>query len=221
MFDFDTATNEIFLYDEIGPSWAGMIDASVVINALAEMSGRVTVRINSPGGSVDEGIAIFNALKRHTGGVDTVADSLAASISSYILQAGETRRVADNSMVMIHDPWTIALGNAEELRAVADIIDKYKARIVPEYASRASIENDEVSAMMSAETWMTGEEAINSGLADELEGTAVEPVAVSDGLLARFKNAPEALIKRDVAAGTKTPYPRNRELSKIKTKLLT
>jgi len=90
MFAVDTKTNEIFLYDDIGPAWLGMIDATSVIAGLKQMEGkRVLLRINSPGGSVDEGAAIYNAIKRHPGGVDVAIDGLAASIAGYIAMAGE------------------------------------------------------------------------------------------------------------------------------------
>ena len=126
MFSFDVQNSEIMIYDEIGPSWWGLIDAQSVIGALAQMEGsHVTFRLNTPGGSVDEGIAIYNALKRHKGGVTTIVDSLAASMGSYLLQAGSERIVASNAMVMVHDPWSIALGNSEELRKTADVLDKW------------------------------------------------------------------------------------------------
>ncbi len=110
MFAVDTKTNEIFLYDDIGPAWLGMIDATSVIAGLKQMEGkRVLLRINSPGGSVDEGAAIYNAIKRHPGGVDVAIDGLAASIAGYIAMAGEKVTIAANARMMIHDPWTMAI----------------------------------------------------------------------------------------------------------------
>lgn len=169
MFSYDLDASEINIYDEIGPSWWGLIDAETVITALDQMKGKhVTVRLNTPGGSVDEGISIFNALKRHSGGVTTVVDSLAASMGSYILQAGEQRLVASNAMVMVHDPWTITMGNAEALRKDAETLDKYALRMIPDYASRSGKTDAEVIGIMSEESWYTGQEAVDAGFADSV-----------------------------------------------------
>jgi ATP-dependent protease ClpP protease subunit len=187
MFSFDAELGEMRIYDEIGPAWWGLIDADTVIDALSKMDGKpVTVRLNTPGGSVDEGIAIYNALKRHKGGVTTMVDSLAASMGSYLLQAGERRIVASNAMVMIHDPWTIAYGNAEELRKNADVLD---------YAERSGKTEDEVKAIMAEETWYAGKEIVDAGWADEIGiESDVEPVTA--GLHKMAKNAPAALFEK-------------------------
>lgn len=167
MFSFDLDAREINIYDEIGPAWWGLIDAAIVKNALDQMKGKhVTVRLNTPGGSVDEGISIYNALKRHDGGVTTVVDSLAASMGSYILQAGENRLVASNAMVMIHDPWTITMGNATALRKDAETLDKYALRMIPDYAGRSGKTDDEILAIMAEESWYAGREAVDAGFAD-------------------------------------------------------
>jgi ATP-dependent Clp endopeptidase proteolytic subunit ClpP len=169
MFSFDLGTNEISIYDEIGPAWWGLIDANMVISALDQMKGKhVTARLNTPGGSVDEGINIFNALQRHKGGVTTVVDSLAASMGSYILQAGERRLVASNAMVMVHDPWTITMGNATALRKDAETLDKYALRMIPDYAARSGKTDDEILAIMAEESWYAGKEAVGAGFADEV-----------------------------------------------------
>jgi ATP-dependent Clp endopeptidase proteolytic subunit ClpP len=168
MFSFDLDASEISIYDEIGPAWWGLIDANMVISALNQMKGKhVTARLNTPGGSVDEGINIFNALQRHKGGVTTVVDSLAASMGSYILQAGERRLVASNAMVMIHDPWTITVGNATSLRKDAETLDKYALRMIPDYAARSGKTDDEILAIMAEESWYAGKEAVEAGFADE------------------------------------------------------
>lgn len=213
MFAVDTKSNEIYLYDDIGPAWLGMIDAGLVMEALSQIGQdqRVTVRINSPGGSVDEGVAIFNLLRRHPGGVDTVNDSLAASMGSYLFMAGESRIVADNSRVMIHNPWTIAIGNAEELRSVADTLDTYSASTVGTYASATGQDPEQIREWLAAETWFTADEAVAQGFAHSVEGEAVDPVQVVEG---RFQNTPEAILK-PAEGGTRTPYPVQRERARI------
>lgn len=207
MFSFDTTSGELWIYDEIGPAWWGLIDAASVLDALAQMKDKhVTVRLNTPGGSVDEGIAIYNALRSHKAGVTTVVDSLAASMGSYILQAGERRIVAGNAMVMVHDPWSIAIGNAAEFRKSADVLDKYAARMVPDYAKRAGKTDDEIKQIMADEGWYTGQEAVDEGFADEVaESSDVEPVVA--GLRHIAKHVPQSLAGRQFKAGDNTQFP--------------
>lgn len=202
MFSYDLDSSEINIYDELGPAWWGLIDAQTVTNALDQMKGKhVTVRLNTPGGSVDEGIAIYNALVRHKGGVTTVVDSLAASMGSYLLQAGEERRVASNAMVMIHDPWTITMGNATALRKDAETLDKYALRMIPDYAKRSGKSDDDILAIMAEESWYAGKEAVDAGFADVVEeyaqGRAVQPVMA--GLHRVCGKIPESLkqLQRD------------------------
>lgn len=198
MFAYDTEKKTIHIHDEIGPSWWGLIDGGVVNQALSEMGGSdVTVHLNTPGGSVDEGIAIFNSLIRYPGKVTTVVDSLAASMGSYLLQAGETRVVSSNSMVMIHDPWTIAMGNSAELRKGADTLDKYAIRMIPDYSRRSGKSDDEILQIMADETWLAGQEIIDEGFADVMESnakaTAYRPMVA--GLHRYCSKIPESLQK--------------------------
>ena len=217
MFDVNNETGEIWIYDEIGPEWWGLIGAESVIGALAGMQGkRATVRLNTPGGSVDQGIAIYNAIKRHPGGVDIVVDSLAASMGSYLLQAGVTRRVATNAMVMIHDPWSIAIGNSSELRKEADVLDKYAQRMVPDYAAASGKSEDEIREIMLEETWLVGQEIVDAGFADEvIEQAIVEPVV--SGLHKVARKAPAGLRGKH-SAGDRRPYPVHREAARIAAK---
>jgi ATP-dependent Clp endopeptidase proteolytic subunit ClpP len=166
MFSYDLKKSEIFIYDVIGdPEW-GMIGAMQVIDALDKMQGkRATVRINTPGGSVDEGIPMFNAMTRHDGGVDTIVDGIAASMGSYLMLAGINRKVSRNAMVMIHNPMTIAFGNSIELRKSADVLDMYRERMLPEYAAKTGKTVDEIKPLLDAETWYVGSEIIENGFA--------------------------------------------------------
>lgn len=196
MFSYDLDTSEISIYDEIGPSWWGLIDAQTVTNALDQMKGKhITVRLNTPGGSVDEGIAIYNALTRHKGGVTTIVDSLAASMGSYLLQAGEQRIVASNAMVMIHDPWSISMGNATNLRKDADVLDKYALRMIPHYAARSGKTDDEILQIMAEESWYAGKEAVEAGFADvvqdDVQAKAIQPMIA--GLHRMCSKMPEGL----------------------------
>lgn len=220
MFKVNSDSGEIFLYDEIGPAFWGMIDAATVIETLDAMQGRrVTIRINSPGGSVDEGVAIYNALQRHNGGVDVAIDSLAASAASFIAMAGESITIAKNAMVMIHSPWTLAIGNSTELRNQADILDKYNENLVGIYADRSGKSSEEILGILADETWYTAQEAVESGFADQVGNLVVdEQASVAAG---RYKKTPKNFLIPDkkVAAkvGDKTPF--NYELQDIELRL--
>lgn len=218
MLKYNVESAEIFIYDEIGPSYWGLVGADEVSEALAQMSGkRVTVRLNSPGGSVDEGVAIYNAMRRHAGGLTVIVDGLAASMASYLLQAGEERVVASNSMVMVHDPWTIAIGNAEQLRKGADVLDKYRDRLVPDYANRSGRDADDIRAMMAEETWMAGQEIVNAGFADRVEdGADVAPSGLA--FLGKIANKiPKQVFERAEYCRKmmETPYPRKAAAAKM------
>ena len=205
MFDFDSATGEVFIYDDIGPAWMGMIDASTVMAAIKGYEGRLTVRINSAGGSVDEAIAVYNALERHKGGVDVAIDSLAASAASYIAMVGKSISIADGGMVMIHSPWTLAMGNSSELRKTADILDKYEERIAGAYKKRMGLDDEAMKALLADETWYNATEAIAAGLADSAGNVAVDPVPVAEG---RFAKTPKSLLAK-VDGGTRCKYSRS------------
>lgn len=211
MFDFDSNTSEIFLYDDIGPAWMGMIDSSSVIAALKQMptDAPVTLRINSAGGSVDEAIAIYNAIQRHEGTVNVAIDSIAASAASFIAMAGEKVFIADGGAIMIHSPWTLAMGNATELRKTADVLDLYEDRLFNAYMGRMGkkYKDKEVRQMLADETWFTASDAVEAGLADSVENIKAEPAVVAEG---RYAKTPQMfLIKKE--AGERTPYPHARE----------
>jgi ATP-dependent protease ClpP protease subunit len=211
MFNFDSNTSEIFLYDDIGPAWMGMIDSSSVIAALKQMptDAPVTLRINSAGGSVDEAIAIYNAIQRHDGTVNVAIDSIAASAASFIAMAGEKVFIADGGAIMIHSPWTLAMGNATELRKTADVLDLYEDRLFNAYMGRMGkkYKDKEVRQMLADETWFTASDAVEAGLADSVENIKAEPAVVAEG---RYAKTPQMfLIKKE--AGERTPYPHARE----------
>ena len=126
-FAVNTATEDsadLYFYDVIGDSWVGSDAATVVKEIKALKSKRLNVHISSPGGSVFDGIAIYNALTSHPSDVTVYVDGLAASIASIIALAGKKVVMAENAMFMIHNPWTWTAGNAEELRKQADTLDQ-------------------------------------------------------------------------------------------------
>jgi ATP-dependent Clp protease protease subunit len=200
---------QLLLYGEIAArAWymdAGeVISAEEVLQALAELKGApdLTVRINSVGGDVFEGVAIYQALARFEGKVRVEVDALAASIASVIAMAGDRIVVAGNAMLMIHRAWTIAMGNQEELQRVVDSLTKVDESIVNTYAARVGDKatREQLVAWMAAETWLTAQEAVERGFADEAGELKAGAVAVvPDG---RYRNTPAALL---VPAGSGDP----------------
>lgn len=154
---------EILLYDEIG-YWG--VTAGAFQQALLQAGdGPVRVRINSPGGDVFDGLAIFNALAAHKGGVETVVDGLAASMASVIALAGPMT-MQDSSMFMIHNAWTFMAGNRHDLTKQAGVLGKIDGQIAAIYGAKTGLSAEEIAAAMDAETWLTAAEAKTAGYAD-------------------------------------------------------
>lgn len=168
---------EIYLYDEIG--WFGTT-AGDFVDELSDIDSKnIDVHINSIGGSVFDGIAIFNALRSHSARVVTRVDSAALSIASVIAQAGEERIMLSGSQMMIHEAWGLAIGAADDMREYADILDRQTDNIAGIYAERVggSGKKSHFLAAMKGEKWMNADEAVDEGLADRVERpTAAEPV---------------------------------------------
>lgn len=180
---------EVLMYDEIG-FWG--IQAKPFIEELQALdAGTIHVRINSPGGSVFDGIAIANALRQLDATVVTHVDALAASIASVIALAGDEVRMADNAFLMIHEAWTVSIGNAKQLRADAALLDKLGGSIVDAYTKKTGASKDQVLAWMAAETWFTAAEAKDEGFIDSIDG---ESDAEASFDLSVFAHAPAALV---------------------------
>ncbi len=169
-YEFNALANgnaEIYVYDEIG-FWG--ITAKDFARDLKEIDPKseINLRINSPGGSVTDGIAIFNLLKNHKATVNVYVDGLAASMASVIAMAGDTITMPENALMMIHNPWGGAMGDADELRKTADVLDKMKVALISAYSSKTGLDADAIAEMMTAETWMTGSEALEIGFATQV-----------------------------------------------------
>lgn len=161
--------NEVWIYDTIGSGWFEEgVTAKGVKDELAKLDKKqpLNVHIDSPGGNVFEGVAIRAQFAAWKAGVNVFVDGLAASAASYIATIGDTVTMADGSMIMIHDPWTMAVGNSAEMLKVAETLDKIAGNLVSAYAKKSGRSDDEVRAAMIAETWLTADGAIEFGLAD-------------------------------------------------------
>lgn len=163
----------LYIYGEIGP-WG--VRAKDVLQVLSELTGPVEVHINSMGGSVFEGLAIYQALREYAHNVTVVVDGLAASAASFIMLAGNTIEVGLAAHVMIHEASAVCMGTAAEMRATAEMLTKCTKSIASLYAKRSGTPADEWLTAMAAETWYVGQEAIDAGLADAIRGDdATEP----------------------------------------------
>lgn len=160
-------TAEILVYDSIG-GFFGMWADEFIDQLNAVTASNIKLRINSPGGSVFEGIAIANAIRHHPANVTVYVDSLAASIASVIMLAGDKVVMMPGSQTMIHAASTACYGNATEMRETAELLQKQTVNIAMAYQSRAGGTVDEWLARMDAETWLNAEETIALGLADEI-----------------------------------------------------
>lgn len=207
--------NEIFIYDDIGPDWAGMVSAKFVTDELAKYKEQpVTVRINSPGGFVSEGQAIYNALRRHSQSGHKVTieiDALAASIASHIAMAGDEILMAENAMMMIHKAWTWMAGNADAFRKEAGVLDKFDDTLAETYVARSKGDKDKILQMLTDETWLTAKEAVDIGLADGIGQPLNVAACVKPG---RFAKMPDMVtveeLEREKAVASRIAVARGR-----------
>ena len=167
MIEIRNELNEILLSGVVGDGWGeDPITHLAVEKALRAFNGSpVTVRINSPGGAADEGIGIYNAMKSYSGEITTINDSLAASAASVIFLGGSKRLMSQGSRVMIHRALAFALGNQEELRKTIAALEAYDKSLVAIYAEYMDKTAAEIETMMSNETWINADEAIDLGIA--------------------------------------------------------
>jgi len=184
---------DVLIYDSIG---AFGVSASLFAQSIQAIAKPVlNVRLNTPGGNVFDGIAIFNALRAHPAKVVVHVDGLAASIGSVIAMAGDEIRIARNAYMMVHNPFGAVAGDAEEMRAMAATLDKVRDTLAQTYADRSGKKSvREIKQMMDAETWLTAKEAKAAGFADTITDADGEPVRAS-AELAIFNKAPEAVLR--------------------------
>ncbi|HNW09992.1 MAG TPA: Clp protease ClpP [Candidatus Rifleibacterium sp.] len=194
--------NELMLYGTIG-SYYDELDGKKIVEQIKAMTGNITVRVNSPGGDVFDGIAIMNALKDHgkeKGSVTVIVEALAASIASVIaVGAADELIMQEGSYLMVHNPWTIAIGDAKEFEQVAGVLRQLSGTLASIYARKTGKDKDEMQALMDAETWIDSAKALELGFADKAEGE--EPASVENFDLSMFDKVPEEL--RIAAKGAK------------------
>jgi ATP-dependent Clp endopeptidase proteolytic subunit ClpP len=205
---------EIYVYDEIG-YWG--VTAKDFARDLKEIkpNGSIDLHLNSPGGSVTDGIAIYNLLKNHTSTVNVIIDGLAASMASVIAMAGDTITMPENALMMIHNPWGGASGDADDLRKTAEILDKMKSALISAYATKTGKDTQEISDLMDAETWMTGSEALAMGFATQTSAEVLLSASFDISKLDNFKSKKQSFFKP--LAGAVDDNPQGGIMPKLET----
>lgn len=191
---------EVAIYDEIGAHGVSAKGFLAELGALPEGTP-IDLRLNSPGGSVFDAVAIYNAIKRHEGTVTVWIDGIAASAASYVAMAGDEIVMPENAFLMIHDPAGLVMGTAADMRAMAEALDKVGDSLAAGYAAKSGRPADEIAALMAAETWLDAAEALALGFADRL----ADPVRIAASFdIGRFRNAPPALAEAVEAGAVET-----------------
>ncbi|EQC1413040.1 head maturation protease, ClpP-related, partial [Providencia rettgeri] len=183
---------DIYIYDEIG-MWG--ISARRFTEDLISLGNinHINLHIHSPGGEVFEGIAIYNQLKNHNATITVYIDGLAASMASVIAMVGDEVKMPKNAMMMIHKPWGVSWGDANDMRDYADLLDKVENVLIPAYMEKTGKTKEEIEAMLGEETWLTAEECVEHGFANSV----IEPVkamaSLSSKRIEEFKSMPKSL----------------------------
>lgn len=212
----ENGTAELMIYGIIDSiSWWGdeitPQDFKADLDALGDITS-LNIYINSDGGDVFAGQAIHSIIKRHKAQTTVYVDGLAASIASVIAMAGDTIVMPRNAMMMIHNPWTIGLGNAQDFRKLADDLDNIRESIIAAYQEKSGMDQEKLIELLDAETWLTADEAKAYGLADVVEEDKAVAASAQAGILvmngqemdlSKFKNPPKLIFPAENK--TKTP----------------
>ncbi|MBW3529191.1 Clp protease ClpP [Shewanella sp. NKUCC05_KAH] len=197
---------ELMIYDEIGGWGISAQQFARDLQALGKV-GTITARIHSPGGDVFEGMAIYNMIKGHPAHKVCYIDGLAASMASVIAMAFDEVIMPENAMMMVHKPWGGTLGDAEDMRKYADLLDKVEGNLVGAYQHKTGLSEDELHALLAAETWLTGREAVEKGFANTLTDPLQMAASLNSKRLKDFTNMPEALKNLFAPQGNSAPNP--------------
>lgn len=197
---FRAEGDTLYIYDVIVASdddaeWLGGVSAETIVQQIRAMSGPITLRINSPGGDVFAARAIQAAMDAHDGEITAHVDGYAASAASLIAVAADRCVMASGAFMMIHKAWTIGMGNADDMLASAELLEKIDGTLADTYAAKAGGEVSAFADLMRAETWFTAQEAVDAKLADEIAAKAPKAQAAWD--LTAYGIAPAAEVVSD------------------------
>jgi ATP-dependent Clp protease protease subunit len=194
--EFRAQGNTIYLYapivgSELEAEYWGGVSPEAFIRELQAMTGPVTLRINSPGGEVFAARAMAQHVREYAGEITVIVDGLCASAATFLAATAAKTVMAPGSMYMIHKAATLGWGNADDMRSVADLLDKIDVAIMDTYARKTGRAATEFADLMAAETWLSDAEAVEIGLADEVSGdTAKATNTAGRWDLSAFERAP-------------------------------
>lgn len=190
----DAPAAEVSIHDEIG-SWGVTAKEFIAELRAIAIQKPINLSLHSPGGEVFDGLAIYHALKSR-GNVNVRIEGLAASMASVIAMAGTRISMPRNAYLMIHNPSGFAMGESSDMRQLADLLDKLKGSLIAAYRDRTKKSDEDLTAMMDAETWLTGEEAVAQGFADEVTDAVALSASAFKGsrLTAALTHRPAALF---------------------------
>lgn len=183
---------EIAIYDEIGGWGITAREFSDELKMYADVS-LIDLHIHSPGGDVFEGMAIYNLLVNHPARVEATIDGLAASMGSVVAMAADTITIPENAMMMVHRPWGIQGGDADEMRRYADLLDKVESNLVSAYTKKTGLSDDVIRELLADETWLTGPEAVERGFADQLAEPLTAAASLQSNRMKEFQNMPKQM----------------------------
>lgn len=186
---------EVSILDEIGIYGTSAESFIADVKEYEEVD-QIHLTINSPGGSVFDGLAIYNFLKSHKAQVNVEVLGIAASSASVIAMAGDTITIPEDGFLMIHSPWSGAVGDADEMRSTADVLDKIQETLINIYMKKTGLDREAIEDMVNQETWLTGSEAVELGFATHTNDMAV--AALAKGMERHFKKMPQALSKEKI-----------------------
>lgn len=214
---FRAEGNTIYVYDvivgsEMEAEWWGGVAPESFAKALASIEGDVTLRINSPGGDVFAARAMVQALREHQGSITVHVDGYAASAASFLAAAGDRTIMAEGAFIMIHEAWTITVGNKGDHGKTVALLEQIDRSIAETYAARGKKTADEFAAMMADGTWLGPEAAVEAGLADEIVTAADTRAARAEWNFAAYRHAPQPDPVKDAAPPAPKPSHQNAAL---------
>lgn len=206
--DTSEGQTEVLIYDVIG--WP-FIDANTFARDFNRItSSEITVGINSPGGDVFDGTAIFNTIENHPARIITRIDGIAASMASIIALAGDEIQIASNAYYIMHNPWSFAFGDYRDFQKQADLLERIAGTLAKTYSEKTAIDIEEAQAMMDDETWIIGQELVDQGFADKVIDSKKASAKFD---LSMYANAPDKITGKPV----KNPIKTEREFEQLLT----
>lgn len=197
-------TADIYIYDEIGGWGISARRFTEDLISLGNLS-HINLHIHSPGGEVFDGIAIYNQLKNHSATITVYIDGLAASMASVIAMVGDTVIMPKNAMMMIHKPWGVSWGDANDMREYADLLDKLENVLIPAYVAKTGKTTEEITAMLEQETWLDGDECVEHGFADKVIEPVKAMVSLTSKRIEEFSSMPSAIKNQITPKNTTKP----------------